>query len=325
MATATDMISSQQMGAYYDKNIYKVILIVLPIVILLAFVALNYTQLAILALTRIEKARLEQLARTASWEGFTNPVPMQDGFDDSAPSSFWRDMFIIGGGEHRASTNFWHASGYEITNGQLTLYTYPDPAFATEVGSNRNHDIVFLGAAGFMPTPTEDVVVEWKMITSDNFVGSTGLAIEPEGMHDGPKVAEGKKYDIIALSILAPETNALYGTTGALCMVAFDRAPFSVVPIPDLDFTEWHDYKLRMSWVDQITWKITVSVDGMERCSMLLPPLGKTELEIWSDNHMIRSLPKMWYQIEQGLDIGYQNSEEVWSRFDDIRIYAEKK
>jgi hypothetical protein len=95
--------------------------------------------------------------------------------------------------------------------------------------------------------------------------------------------------------------------------------PNTVLPLAGTDMTLPHTYSIRLAWVNDHLWDGTIFVDGQLLAEVPMPPLGPLEVQIWSDNYVLRS-PNRWLAPT----VGYGNGEQS-TTFTRVSVRAEKK
>lgn len=296
----------------------------LTIVFVTLFVGLNYRQLYAMWAIRREHKRLVKQAIDPIHE---NPAPMEDRFEMDLSSSFWKFILINGGGKVPNETA-WHAAAVTAKRG-LTIYHFPDAAFANESSNlfdkpaaGQYNNVTLIGGTGFQPTPDADIVLEFTLQTNRAFYGTAGVVFQPEGtiQKDG---TFARPFDMFGISIVGNESSVM-GLNGPLCYLALDWNPVEVKPL-HVDNHTWHNYKIRLRMVNHSKWIGIVRVDSAKLCSLSLPPFGPLEVHVWSDNYLVTSTPKRWWEIAPGMDLQFQDGGDKQFHVGKIKIYAEAR
>lgn len=305
-------------------RIFKIILLILAL--LLLWLGLNYRQLIAYGTIWNETARLRQQALSLPRD-FQNPSPEQDLFDGNLSPQFWKFTTINGDGQV-SNESAWHAAAITFEH-NLLLQHFPDADFANEnadmfqsPAADQYNNVTLIGGSGFRPTPTEDVVLKFTSRVSEDFYGSAGVIFQPEGtlQKDG---LFAKPFDMFGFAVMGEESN-VQGVSGALCYLALNWTPVEVKALP-VDAHTWYEYTIRLQWINQTEWQGTVSVDGEEMCRLSLPAFGSMEVQAWSDNALVTTQPRRWWEIAPTLDMGFQNGETKQFELGSIQIYAEAR
>ncbi|WKZ36211.1 MAG: hypothetical protein QY332_21625 [Anaerolineales bacterium] len=307
----------------WKKRFTWIVLLVLTPAVL--FAGLNFQQLVSAWTVRNETQRLAKLAGDAP-DDFENPAPLTEDFEEGLSTAFW-DFTIINGAGQVSNETAWHAAEMEIDH-QLTLRHVQDPKFETESSkwqepsSGQYNNVTLIGGNGFQPTPSSDVVVEFKSRVDENFYGTAGVILQPVGTLQ----ADGMfalPFDMFGFSVIGSEST-VNGINGPICYLALNWAPVEVQAL-NVDPEVWHTYQIRLHQVSRIKWTGTVSVDGSDLCRMTMPAFGPLEIQVWSDNYLVNTQPQRWWQIATVLELGFQEGGNKEFHLDDIRIYEEVK
>lgn len=305
-------------------RILKITLLLLTI--LLLWLGLNYRQLIAYGTIWNETARLRQQALSLPSD-FQNPSPEQDLFDGHLSPDFWKFTIINGAGQV-SNESSWHAAAI-IFEHNILLQHFPDLDFATEnadmfqsPAADQYNNVTLIGGSGFRPTPTEDVVLKFTSRVSEDYYGSAGVIFQPEGTLQKDGIF-AKPFDMFGFAVMGDESN-VQGVSGALCYLALNWTPAKVQAIP-IDAHTWYEYTIRLQWIDQTEWLGTMSVDGNEMCRMTLPAFGALEVQAWSDNALVTTQPRRWWEIAPSLEMGFQNGGAKQFELGSIQIYAEAR
>lgn len=267
----------------------------------------------------------EQALRLPS--DFQNPAPEQDLFDGGLSSQFWNFTTINGAGQV-SNDLAWHVAAITFEH-NILLQHFPDSDFANEnadmfqsPAADQYNNVTLIGGSGFLPTPKEDVVLKFTSRISEDFYGSAGVIFQPQGTlrKDG---TFAKPFDMFGVAVLGNESN-VQGVNGALCYLALNWTPSRVQSL-SVDAHTWYEYTIRLRWLNATTWQGTVSVDGEEKCRMTLPAFGSLEVQVWSDNALVTTQPRHWWELAPTLEMGLQNGGEKQYELGSIRIYAEAR
>ncbi len=147
----------------------------------------NYAPIYIYVVSAIETIQLRNAAVSTDLTGFHNPTPQSDPFTGTLSKTFWNFGVLSGGGKFDPGPSF-HAADYRVDGHELVLSVHHDPDFAKEspdpwkppVGEQYNN-VALIGAQGFRPTPTDDIVAKFSMRVSPGYYGTAGLVFEPKG------------------------------------------------------------------------------------------------------------------------------------------------
>jgi hypothetical protein len=297
-------------------------LLIIPI---LVFVGLNYRQLYSAWAIRSETRRLEKLAE-AEPEESQNPAPVEDRFHGKLSSAFWKFTTINGGGKV-SNESAWHATEIAVDNG-LTIQHSPDTSFQEEKAkrqppaAERYNNATLIGGSGFLPTPSNDVVLKFTAQVNGQFYGTAGVVVQPAGTLQ----ADGffaKPFDMFGFAVVGKESS-FQGINGSLCYLALNWIPVKVNALP-VDTYVPHDYEIRLRWISKTEWLGTVAVDGAVLCEMPMPAFGPMEVHVWSDNFLVISQPRRWWEIAPRMDVKFQDSGEKQFNVKKIEIFEEPR
>ena len=289
------------------------------------FAGLNFQQLVSVWTVSNETRQLERRAAFAP-EGLQNAAPLTEDFEAGLSTTFW-DFTIINGAGQASNETAWHAAEMEIDH-QLTLRHVQDSEFEAESAdwhepsSEQYNNVALIGGSGFQPTPSSDVVVEFKSRVDEDFYGTAGVILQPAGTLQ----ADGMfalPFDMFGFSVIGTES-AINGINGPICYLALNWSPAEVQAL-NMDPELWHTYQIRLHQVSRIEWMGTVSVDGSELCRMMMPAFGPLEIQVWSDNYLVITQPQRWWQIAPILELGFQDGGNKEFHLDDIRIFEDVK
>jgi hypothetical protein len=300
-------------------------LIYLLILLLLAFLALNYRQIISSWMIRAEISRLEKSAMDAPDE-YSNPAPMRDEFQRELSPNLWKFSIINGGGEvsHESS---WHAAAMTAEDG-LAINHFPDTEFDNESSQSRQpaaeryNNVTLIGASGFRPTSSRDVVLKFSAKASEDFYGTAGVIFQPVGTLQQDGIFT-KPFDMFGFSVAGKESS-IQGVNGALCYLALNWLPVKVNALP-LDAHSLHQYEIRLRWISKTQWLGLVSVDDVEQCEIPMPAFGPVEVHVWSDNALVLNTPQRWWEIAPAMDLKFQNGGDKEFSLRDIQVFAEAR
>ena len=302
------------------KTIY---ILLLPIVVLLLLIGLNYRQILSAWMIRTETERLEKLATDVT-TSYTNPAPLEDKFQGTLSPNFWNFSIINGAGEVSHETA-WHAAALTFEDG-LAINHFADTEFEHESSQShhpaaeRYNNVTLIGASGFQPTPSSDVVLKFSAKASENFYGTAGVIFQPVGtlQKDGIFV---KPFDMFGVSAVGPESSVL-GVNGPFCYLALNWTPATVEAL-SVDIHSLHQYEIRLRWISQTQWLGLMSVDGVEQCEIPMPTFGPVEVHVWSDNARVLSTARRWWEIAPSMGLDFQNGGDKEFSLGFIQVFAE--
>jgi len=301
-------------------------ILLLLLALLLSWLGLNYRQIIAYGTIWSETSRLYQQALRLPSD-FQNPASEQDLFDGGLSSEFWKFTTINGAGQV-SNDPAWHAAAIAFEH-NILLQHFPDADFANEnadlfqsPAADQYNNVTLIGGSGFRPTPKEDVVLKFTSRVSEDFYGSAGVIFQPEDTlrKDG---TFAKPFDMFGFAVMGNESD-VEGVSGALCYLALNWTPVHVHSL-NVDAHTWYEYTIRLRWLNATVWQGTVSVDGEELCRMTLPAFGPVEVQAWSDNALVTTLPRHWWEVAPALEMGFQNGGEKQYELGSIQIHAEAR
>jgi len=304
------------------KTVY---ILLLPVVVLLTLLGLNYRQLISAWMIHAETSRLEKSVLDAP-EDFSNPAPLEDKFSGELSPDFWK-FFIINGGGQVSHETAWHAAAMTFEEG-LAINHFPDTDFeqessqAGQPAAERYNNVTLIGASGFQPTPSQDVVLTFSARTSANFFGTAGVIFQPVGTLQ-PNGIFAKPFDMFGFSVAGKESS-IQGVNGGLCYLALNWVPVKVNALP-VDARSLHHYEIRLRWISKTEWLGLVEVDGIPQCEIPMPSFGPVEVHVWSDNALALSAPRRWWEIAPAMDLKYQDGGDKEFSLEYIRVFAESR
>lgn len=306
-----------------DRRNRKVTLIALFLAPLLALLYLNYQQVYSAWAVWSETNRLIEVAESVP-EEYQNPAPLEDRFEGMLSQDFWKFTTINGAGEV-SNDMAWHAVQIEAGEG-LSIQHFPDLDFDEESpkrhapASDRYNNATIVGGGGFRPSPSADVVLKFTTRVEKGFYGTAGVIVQPEGtlQEDG---FFAKPFDMFGFSVTGEESS-FNGVSGPLCYLALNWVPVEVQPISVNPYT-WASYEIRLRWISKTEWVGTVSVDNVEVCRIPMPAFGPVEVHVWSDNFVVTTEPRRWWELAPGMNLGFQDGGKKQFQIGDIQIFEE--
>jgi hypothetical protein len=316
------MRKTSQMNDHRHRIAKIMILFLSP---LIALLYLNYRQVYSAWATWSETNRLSKLAEGAA-EDFQNPAPLEDRFEGKLSPDFWNFTTINGGGEV-SNELAWHA--VEITADEgLTIQHFPDQAFEEESparhepASDRYNNATLIGGSGFRPSPSADIVLQFTARADKGFYGTAGVIVQPEGtLQEDGLFAE--PFDMFGFSVIGDESS-INGISGPLCYLALNWAPAEIRSL-QVDPYTWGSYEIRLHWISKTEWLGTVSVDDKELCRIPMPAFGPLEVHVWSDNFLVTTQPRRWWELAPAMDLSFQDSGEKKFQLGSIHIFEETR
>lgn len=300
------------------------------LVALTVFIGLNYRQMYAMWAIRREHQRLITEMIDPHHE---NPASLEDRFDNNLLHEFWKFIIINGGGkvstgstQRVSNETAWHAAAITAKQG-LTIYHFPDATFENESSNlfdkpaaGQYNNVSLIGGSGYQPTLKEDVALEFSMQTGNTFYGTAGVIFQSVGtlQKDGVFV---KPFDMFGVSVVGDESSVM-GYNGPLCYLALDWNPVRIEPL-HIDSHTWHNYKIRLRMLNNTEWLGVVYVDGAKLCSLSLPPFGPVEVHVWSDNYLVTSTLKRWWEFAPAMDLKFQDGGDKLFHLGKINIYTE--
>lgn len=307
-----------------DRKV-KIIVAWLILALFVLLLGLNYRQLFAAWAASSETQRLEELAGSSLAE-YQNPPPIEDRFEGKLSPDFWEFTAINGGGQLSHETA-WHAA--EMTfDSSLTIQHFSDPSFKDEPAdwhkpaADQYNNISLIGASGFRPSISSDVVLKFTAWVDERFYGTAGVVFQPVGtlQKDG-SLAE--RLNFFGFSIVGKES-WVKGTNGPICDLALNWIPAQVEPL-QVDTLSPHTYEVRLRWIDQTEWSGSVKVDGTTQCEMRMPAFGPVEVHVWSDNYLLPHNPRRWWEIAPVMELKYQDGGDKQFHLGMIQIFEEER
>ncbi len=299
---------------------FKIILLVLLVAAGLAWIGFNATGIMSLYTFQRESIRLRNAAPSTS----DSPSPVSDNFSNGLSSDFW-DFTLINGAGQVSHDPFFHAAGYIVQDGILTITHTNDPDFDHEnsnmwstPAAGQYNNVAMIGASGFQPRRGVDITARFGMRAGDPFYGSAGVIFQPVGTlgKDGVFV---KPFDQAGIAVIGPESMMLGYYGGMFAYTALDWVPGGVEHLQALDHI-WHDYEIRLHWDSATKWTEIVSVDGKESAEIAIPPLGPVQIQVWSDNYRIVLPARRWWEVFPAARLGYQNGGDKTFSLRNIQV-----
>jgi hypothetical protein len=250
----------------------------------------------------------------------------EDRFEGKLSSDFWKFTTINVGGVVSNETA-WHSTAFSTDQG-LALQHFPDPFFEDEKSdrrepaSERYNNVTLIGGSGFKPTPSADVVLKFRSKASDPFYGTAGVVVQPVGtlQEDG---LFAKPFDMFGFAVVGDESS-FDGKNGSLCYLALNWIPVQAEAL-HVDPHAWHDYEIRLRWINKTEWLGTVSADDSVLCQMPMPAFGPLEVHVWSDNFLVVNQPRRWWEIPATLDLKFQGGGKKQFLLNWIQISEKKR
>jgi hypothetical protein len=314
------MTITSQMSERKD-SLMKALIFFLALFVL--FLVLNISQLYSAWAVWSETNRLTALAESSPDE-YKNPAPLEDHFKGDLSGDFWKFTTINGAGEV-SNELAWHSTAITIDNGLSILHS-PDPDYydespaRREPASERYNNATLIGGSGFRPTPSADVVLKFTAQVNEDFYGTAGVIVQPAGtlQEDG---FFAKPFDMFGYSITGAESS-INGISGPNCYLALNWVPVEVQPL-QVDPHTWGSYEIRLRWISKTEWLGTVSVDDKELCRIPMPALGMVEVHVWSDNFLVTTQPRRWWEFAPAMDLYFQDGGEKQFQLGSIQIFEE--
>jgi len=314
------MTNTSQMSERKDRLV-KALIFFLALFVL--FLVLNISQLYSAWAVWSETNRLTALAESAL-DAHQNPAPLEDHFEGKLSEDFWKFTTINGAGLV-SNELAWHATDITFDDG-LVIQHYPDPDFydessaRREPASERYNNATLIGGSGFRPTPSADVVLKFTAQVDEGFYGTAGVIIQPAGTL-GEDGFFAKPFDMFGFSVTGDESS-INGISGPLCYLALNWVPVEIRPL-QVDPYGWNSYEIRLRWISKTEWLGTVSVDDKELCRIPMPAFGPVEVHVWSDNFLVTTQPRRWWELAPAMDLYFQDGGEKQFRLRSIQIFEE--
>lgn len=287
------------------------------------FLVLNISQLYSAWAVWSETNRLTALAERAL-DAHQNPAPQEDSFEGKLSGDFWKFTTINGAGVV-SNELAWHATGITLDDG-LTIQHSSDPDFydessaRREPASERYNNATLIGGSSFRPSPSADVVLKFTAQVDEGFFGTAGVIVQPAGTL-GEDGFFAKPFDMFGFSVTGDESS-IKGVSGPLCYLALNWVPSEIQPL-QVDPFVWSSYEIRLHWVSKTEWLGTVSVDDKEMCRIPMPAFGPVEVHVWSDNFLVTTQPRRWWELAPAMDLYFQDGGEKQFRLRSIQIFEE--
>ena len=304
------------------KTVY---ILLLPIIVLLMLIGLNYRQIISAWMIHAETSRLEKSAMDAPKE-YSNPASLEEKFQRELSPDFW-NFSIINGGAEVSHETAWHAAAMTFEDG-LAINHFPDTEFDDESSKSRQpaaeryNNVTLIGASGFQPIPSQDVVLKFSAKTSENFYGTAGVIFQPVGTLQ-PDGIFAKPFDMFGFSIAGKESSVM-GVNGPFCYLALNWLPVKVNAL-SVDVHSLHQYEIRLRWVSNTQWLGSVTVDDVAQCEIPMPAFGPVEVHVWSDNALVLSTPQRWWEIAPAMDLKFQNAGDKEFALGFIQVFVEAR
>ena len=314
------MTKTSQMTERRNRIAKIMILFLAP---LIALLFLNYRQVYSAWAIRSETNCLTELAESAPDE-YQNPAPLEDRFDGKLSGGFWKFTTINGAGEV-SNELIWHGTAITLDDG-LAIQNSLDPDFydespaRREPASERYNNATLIGGSGFRPSPSADVVLKFTAQVDEGFHGTAGVIVQPAGtlQEDG---FFAKPFDMFGFSVTGDESS-INGVSGPICYLALNWVPVEIQPL-QVDQYTWGSYELRLHWISKTEWLGTVSVNDEVQCQIPMPAFGPVEVHVWSDNFLVTTQPRRWWELAPAMDLFFQDGGEKQFQLSSIQIFEE--
>jgi hypothetical protein len=227
------------------------------------------------------------------------------------------NIALINGSSRVAPPPHGEAGDILVQDSLLKLQVRNDPNFSQKrskwqkgvAAAEKYNNAYVVGMGGFMPTPSQSILVECRMKIKAGFHGSTGIWVQEVNTFDPKTGIMVKPFRSFGFSYLGEASDAYIrglAIETVLGLSIQDKQTASGGIISD-----WHTYGVKWSWSDTHTQRVEFMLDEQNIGHFSMHPFGPAEIQLWADN----------YQIGRGLKIGYLNVPEVdeaW--YDWIRI-----
>jgi hypothetical protein len=305
------------------NRIAKIMILFLAPLIALLF--LNFRQVYSRWAVWSETNRLTELAESAP-DGYQNPAPLEDRFEGKLSGDFWKFTTINGAGEV-SNELAWHSTVITIDGGLSILHSpdldyYDESPARREPASERYNNATLIGGSGFRPTPSADVVLKFTAQVDEDFYGTAGVIVQPVGTL-GEDGFFAKPFDMFGYSITGAESS-INGISGPNCYLALNWVPVEVQPL-QVDPHTWGSYEIRLRWISKTEWLGTVSVEDKELCRIPMPALGPVEVHAWSDNFLVTTQPRRWWEFAPAMDLYFQDGGKKQFQLGSIQIFEEPR
>jgi hypothetical protein len=128
---------------------------------------------------------------------------------------------------------------------------------------------------------------------------------------------------MFGISVTGKESS-IQGVNGALCYLALNWLPVKVNALP-VDARSLHQYEIRLRWISKTEWQGIVKVDDAVTCEIPMPALGPVEVHVWSDNALVLSTPRRWWEIAPSMDLQFQNGGNKEFALGYIQVFVEAR
>ena len=316
------MTNTSQMSERKDRLV-KALIFFLALFVL--FLVLNISQLYSAWAVWSETNRLTALAERAL-DAHQNPAPLEDHFKGKLSGEFWKFTTINGAGVV-SNELAWHATGITLDDGLVIQHSsdpdfYDESSARREPASERYNNATLIGGSGFRPSPSADVVLKFTAQVDEDFFGTAGVIIQPVGTL-GEDGFFAKPFDMFGFSVTGDESS-INGVSGPLCYLALNWVPAEIQAL-QVDPYGWNSYEIRLHWVSKTEWLGTVSVDDEELCRIPMPAFGPVEVHVWSDNFLVTTQPRRWWELASAMDLYFQDGGEKQFQMGRIEIFEEAR
>jgi len=316
------MTNTSQMSERKDRLV-KALIFFLALFVL--FLVLNFRQLYSAWAVWSETNRLTSLAESAP-DTHQNLAPLEDHFEGKLSADFWKFTTINGAGDVSNELT-WHATGITFDDGLVIQHSsdpdfYDESSARREPASERYNNATLIGGSGFRPSPLADLVLKFTARVDDGFYGTAGVIVQPAGTL-GEDGFFAKPFDMFGFSVTGDESS-INGVSGPLCYLALNWVPTEIQPL-QVDPYVWNSYEIRLHWVSKTEWLGTVSVDDKELCRIPMPTFGPVEVHVWSDNFLVTTQPRRWWELAPAMDLYFQDGGEKQFQLGFIQIFEEAR
>ena len=306
-----------------DRRNRNAKMMILFFTLFISLLGLNYRQLYSAWAVWSETNRLSNLAEGAP-EEYQNPAPVEDRFEGKLSSDFWKFTTINGAGEVSNEMS-WHATAITFDDGLIIQHNH-DPDFydespaRREPASERYNNATLIGGSGFRPSPSADVVLKFTAQVDEGFYGTAVVIVQPAGTLQKNGLF-AKPFDMFGFSVTGDESS-INGTSGPLCYLALNWIPVEIQPL-HVDQYTWGSYEIRLRWISKTEWLGIVSVDDDVLCQIPMPAFGPVEVHVWSDNFLVTTQPRRWWEFAPAMDLWFQEGGEKQFQLGTIEIFEE--
>jgi hypothetical protein len=220
-----------------------------------------------------------------------------------------------------ASSLAHHCTEVQFGAGGMRILTRPDPDLESEdrnfrrspaAGQYNNASV--LDEGGCMPVEGRDLLVRATMQVSDNFYGTAGCVLQPQGMIGVDGAFDG--FAMLGIVLFGPESS-MFGSTGAVFQISLGWWPCVILPVGDLPRVPTC-YEIRLHRARRDAWSARASVDSAPAAELDdIPPFGPLSSHLWSDNYWFAA-PSPW--THPFPVIRFQSGDEKWVSFTRLEV-----